>query len=183
MATKSEDLRAKEVLRKITPYLRKNDRILDVGSGSCVIAKNLKNRGYKITLVDVVNRSVYRNFRPVIYDGEKIPFADNHFDVALLITVLHHTQEPIKVLKEARRVAPRIVVMEDLHKGFIQKYLTFAMDNWTNRRFWGNPHTNMTQEQWEDIFKKLGLKILDKNIHRFWRFFTSGTFYLERINK
>lgn len=172
--------RVKAILGEIMPYLKKGDRILDIGSGSCVVAKGLKDSGYEITLLDVVDKSAYPDFRPIIYDGKNIPFSDNSFDVALLITVLHHTKEPVGILKEAVRVAPRIIVMEDLYNGPFQKYLTFAMDSFLNREFFGHPHTNKTEREWEKVFGKLGLKILDRHIHNFWAFFTSGTFYLVR---
>ncbi len=172
--------RINPILNEITPYLRKNDRILDIGSGSCVVAKRLQDSGYEVTLLDVIDKSVYSDFRPIIYDGKKIPFPNNSFDVAFLITVLHHAREPIEVLREATRVARRIIVMEDLYKGLLQKYLTFVMDSFLNREFFGHPHTNMTEEHWREVFDKLGLRVLDKKTHNFWKFFTSGTFYLER---
>ncbi len=181
MVDEFRDSRTKEVLEKVAPYLKKGDRILDIGSGSCTVARGLKDNGYEITLLDVVDKGIYKDFRPIIYDGKNIPFADNSFDVALLITVLHHTREPVEILREAVRVAPRVIVMEDLHKGLFQKYLTFAMDSFLNQEFLGHPHTNMTKEEWEKVFNKLGLKIIDRNIHNFWKFFTSGTFYLERV--
>ncbi len=180
MVDEFRDARAKEILGKVAPYLKESDRILDIGSGSCTVAKGLKDGGYKITLLDVVNKSVYQDFHPIIYDGRNIPFPDDNFDVALLITVLHHTKEPVEILREASRVAPRVIVMEDLYKGFFQKYLTFVMDSSLNREFFGHPHTNMTKEEWEKVFGSLGLKIMDRNVHNFWRLFTSGTFYLER---
>ena len=175
------DSRTKDILRKITPYLKSGDCIIDIGSGDCTVANTLGNNGYEITPLDIRDESVHQNFRPIIYDGKNIPFPDDSFDVALLITVLHHTKKPIEILKEAIRVAPRIIVMEDLYKNLLQKYLTFAMDSLLNLEFFGHPHTNMTQEQWEGVFNKLGLKILDRNVHNFWRFFTSGTFYLEKV--
>lgn len=180
MVNKSRNPRVREILREITPYLKRGDRILDIGSGGCTVAKSLKDNGYEITPLDVIDKSVHQDFRPLIYDGKNIPFPDNSFDVALLITVLHHTKKPVEVLREAVRVAPRIIVTEDLYKGFFQKYLTFAMDSLSNWEFFGHPHTNMMQGQWEEVFRGLGLKILDRNIHNFWTFFTSGTFYLER---
>lgn len=180
MFAQLRDVRANEILGRIARYLKEGDRILDIGSGNCTVARGLKDSGYKVTLLDVIDKSMYSDFRPMIYDGEDIPFPDNSFDVALLITVLHHTKEPIEILKEAARVAPRIIVMEDLYEGPFQKYLTFAMDSFLNREFFGHPHTNMTERGWENTFNKLGLKILDRNSHNFGKFFTSGTFYLER---
>lgn len=174
------DSRAKEILSKVSPYIKKGDRILDVGSGDCTVARGLKRDGYEVTLLDVVDKGIYKGLRPIIYDGKNIPFDDNSFDVALLITVLHHTKEPIKVLEEVARVAPRIVVTEDIYKGLFQKYITFVMDSVLNGEFWGHPHMNMTEKEWEREFDGLGLKIIDKSIHNFWKFFTSGTFYLER---
>lgn len=180
MYEEARNSRAEEIISKVVPYLKKDDRILDIGSGSCAVAKSLKEKGYKITLLDVVDKSVHPELRPIIYDGREIPFPNNHFDIALLITVLHHTKEPVRVLKEAVRIAPRVIVMEDLYKSLFQRYLTFAMDSLLNREFFDHPHTNMTQEQWERIFNKLGLRVIDRNVHNFWKFFTSGTFYLER---
>ena len=181
MINKFIDSRTKDILRKITPHLKNGDRIIDIGSGDCTVARSLGDNGYEITPLDIRDKSVHYNFRPIIYDGKNIPFPDNSFDVALLITVLHHTKEPIEILREAMRVAPKVIVMEDLYKNLFQKYLTFAMDSLLNLEFFGHPHTNMTQWQWEKVFGKLGLKILDRNVHNFWRFFTSGTFYLEKV--
>ncbi|MCR4261082.1 MAG: class I SAM-dependent methyltransferase [Candidatus Colwellbacteria bacterium] len=181
MANKFMDSRTKDILRVITPYLKIGDRIIDIGSGDCTVAKNLRKKGYKITPLDVKDKSVHQNIRPTIYDGQSMPFPDNSFDVALLITVLHHTKKPVEVLRETLRVAPRIIVMEDLYESIFQKYLTFIMDSLLNLEFFGHPHTNMTERQWEGVFKKLGLKIIDRNIHNFWRFFISGTFYLEKV--
>jgi ubiquinone/menaquinone biosynthesis C-methylase UbiE len=176
----STNPRVQDILRKIVPHLHKKYKILDIGSGSCEVAKSLRDAGYDVTPLDIVNKSFYPDFFPTLYDGKHLPFADNSFDIVLLITVLHHTKQPVEILREAARVAPRIIVMEDLYRGMFQKYMTFAMDSVTNREFFGHPHTNMTREQWEKVFQNLNLKIIDANIHDFWRFFTSGTFYLEK---
>jgi ubiquinone/menaquinone biosynthesis C-methylase UbiE len=37
--------------------------------------------------------------KPVLYDGKKMPFKDNVFDAALLITVLHHTPDPESIVR------------------------------------------------------------------------------------
>jgi len=176
----SANPRVQDILRKIVPSLRKSDRILDVGAGSCEVAKALVDAGFNVKPIDVVNKSLYKNLAPMIYDGKTLPFPDNSFDVVLLITVLHHIKDPIEVLREAKRVAPKIILMEDLHTNIFQKYLTFAMDSFMNREFLGHPHTNKTKEEWEKVFADLDLIVRSTDIHNFWRFFTSGTFILER---
>lgn len=172
--------RTARLTAEIEPYIRAGDRILDIGSGSGHIARHLKEKGYAVTSLDVADKCAFEDGHPVLYDGKIIPFADDSFDAALLITVLHHVADPAALLREAKRVAQRIVVIEDLYQGAVQKHLTYAMDSILNREFIGHPHSNKTKEEWKESFKALGLKVVDQRTHTFWRFFTSGTFYLER---
>ncbi len=169
------------MISEIGGYLKKNDRILDIGCGGCHIAKQLKEKGYDIVPLDVEDRSCFQEITPVIYDGKKIPFEDNSFDVAFLLTVLHHTRDPIMILCEAKRVARRVVIIEDLYDGRLQKYLTLAMDSILNTEFFGHPHSNKTKKEWETIFHTLNLRIIDERSRPFWIFFTNGVFYLEKI--
>ncbi len=168
------------MISRIRPYLEKGYRILDIGSGSCHIAKRLKDEGYSVVPLDVKDKSCFDEITPAVYDGKKIPFPDSSFDVSLLVTALHHIREPVSIMEEAKRVSPRIIIIEDLHSSIFQKYLTFAMDSILNREFFGHPHSNKTEAEWGVVFRDLGLRVVDKRISRFWKFFTSGVFYLER---
>ena len=175
-----DDKRVKAVMNKILPYLKSDSTVVDIGSGNCKISKELQNRGFVVKPVDIKNKSEFKNIIPVVYDGKTLLFSDNTFDVALLITVLHHTKNPIQLLKEAKRVAKTIILMEDTYKGRLQKYLTFIMDSLVNLEFIGHPHTNKTVSKWEEIFKELNLRVVDRNTHNFWIFFTSATFFLAK---
>ncbi len=76
---------------------------------------------------------------PVIYDGPKLPWPDNHFDAVLLLTVLHHVADPESVLREACRVGGRIIIIEDVYATRAQKRLTFLLDSLFNLDFRGHP--------------------------------------------
>lgn len=176
----NQNKRDLEIVKKILPYLTTKDRILDIGSGSCRVCYYLQQKGFSITALDIKNKSQVSSISPIIYDGKKLPFSDNSFDVSLLITVLHHTQDPVTVLKEAKRVSKRIIVMEDLYEGIFQKYATFLMDSIYNLEFFNHPHNNMTEAQWKKIFTEFDLHLINEQKNDWWIFFTSGIFYLEK---
>jgi ubiquinone/menaquinone biosynthesis C-methylase UbiE len=53
--------------------------------------------------------------RPIhfqVADAHALPFADDSFDLATIIAVLHHDDDARDILREAFRVAPEIVVLE-----------------------------------------------------------------------
>lgn len=165
---------------RIAPFLERNDRILDIGAGTCNLAEILRENGYRVTPIDVQNLSFVDGTKPIIYDGEKIPFRDNYFDTSLILTVLHHTRRPEKIIKEAMRVSRKIIIIEDIYDNIFQKYLVFIMDNVSNLEFTGNPHNNKNDRQWRGIFNRLGLRLREAKYEPFWVFFKSTTYYLER---
>lgn len=177
---KIDKKRREDIFGKITPYLNKTDKILDLGCGNCALSKDLLDRGYTVTPVDVKNISLFKSIKPIVYDGKRLPFKDNLFDTALLITVLHHTPNPPQVLKEAARVCKKLVVMEDVYENSFQKYATFIMDSVGNLEIFGHPHSNKSQKEWQKVFKDLNLKIIEIKIHNFWKIFTSATFFLKK---
>ena len=153
--------RANNSYNEIKEYLSKDDKILDIGSGTCNICQILKNNLYNCTAVDIKNKSILSNITPIIYDGKKLPFKDKSYDVALLLTVLHHTSNPESILKEAKRVAKRIIIIEDVYLNIFHKYLTFFIDSLSNFEFTKHPHSNKKDIEWKNLFNKLGLSLVD----------------------
>lgn len=151
--------RAKDLLKEIRRYLGREDSIIDIGAGTCNICALLKEEHFKITPLDVKNLSFVNGVEPVIYDGRKIPFADNSFDVSLILTVLHHAPVPEDIIKEARRVSQKIIIIEDIYTNVFHKYLTYFADSLFNFEFKGHPHTNKSDQEWKTLFKELGLQL------------------------
>lgn len=133
--------------------------ILDIGSGRGVVTSMLRDRGFQVTPLDVRDRSTEPALTPEVYDGTVIPFADKAFDCALLLTVLHHTPDPDAVLREASRVARRIIIVEDVYTNTLQKHMTFFTDSLFNLEFRGHPHSNRTDAEWRQTFERLGLTL------------------------
>jgi SAM-dependent methyltransferase len=84
---------------------------LDVGTGSAIFAEEFARRGLTVTGIDA-NAEMLHGARPYVPEGnflqavaENLPFADNAFDVVFLGLVLHETDDLLKTMAEACRVA------------------------------------------------------------------------------
>ncbi len=174
-----ERVRNKGVLECFEDYLKKGDRILDFGCGLGGVSEKLVSDGYEVVSLDVRDISL-TDVKPVIYDGKKIPFKNDSFDVALVLAVLHHTPDPEKLLKEIGRVAERIVLLEDVYDDWFGKYITLFFDSLFNLEFFGHPHCNKSDKEWKECFKKLGFSLVGEDKKRSMVFFKHGIYFLER---
>lgn len=158
------DKRAKTIVKKIAPFIDEKDHILDIGTGTGFVIKNIikKKKGIKTSQVDVKFNPLCQSLPVLIYDGKKLPLLDNSVDTSLLIAVLHHCSKPLAVLDEAIRVSSkRIIIMEDLFEGKIEKWITLVEDSIVNWEFGGHPHSNKTEEEWLKIFKQKKLDVVN----------------------
>jgi ubiquinone/menaquinone biosynthesis C-methylase UbiE len=151
--------RVKEKLAVIDSHLDLADRILNVGAGNCILCQELGRLGYHVVPVDLQNLSFVDDIAPITYDGKTLPFRNDSFDVALVITVLHHAPDPDAVLGEVRRVARRIIVTEEIYENRVEKYFTYAVDSLFNLEFFGHPRSNRTDPEWRKAFQKLRLDV------------------------
>lgn len=115
-------------------YVGTPRRLLDLGAGEGFVGEQAaRDTGAAVVLADVVDMN--RTDLPlVLYDGRRLPFADDAFDATLLVFVLHHSEAPLSVLREVRRVTRgRVVVVESVveSRGDLI-WLTFA-DRLANR--------------------------------------------------
>lgn len=162
-------------------YLPKNASILDVGTGSGQFAQLLHEKGFQIQAVDIVDKTNSNKITPSIYDGEKLSFKSNRFDVGMLITVLHHCPKPEIVFEEVMRVSgKRIFILEDVYNNPVMKYLTWFADSIVNFEFMGHPHTNKSEADWEKLFKEHRLNIIHKKKVKVLFIFTQVAYVLEK---
>jgi ubiquinone/menaquinone biosynthesis C-methylase UbiE len=165
---------------RFLPFLTEDDKILDIGAGGCLVARGLIEHGFQVTALDITDLSYFPEIRPVLYDGEKMPFPDNAFDVALLLTVLHHTADPDQVLKEATRVARRIIVVEDIYRNPFQKYLTLATDTVVNWGFSEMHYSNRDDSGWRACFQEMKLDLKEARYDTVLAFFLQATYFLTK---
>jgi ubiquinone/menaquinone biosynthesis C-methylase UbiE len=93
--------------------------VLDAGTGTGLFASSFWGHGLKVTGVDsradmileAVKQVPEAHFQRA--ELENLPFADRSFDLAFLGLVLHETDNPVRALQEAGRVASKgIAVLE-----------------------------------------------------------------------
>jgi SAM-dependent methyltransferase len=96
------------------------------------------------------------------FDGVTIPHAAGSFDTVLFVDVLHHTADPMVLLREARRVTRQSIVIKDhLRDGFFAGMVLGFMD-WVGNKKHGVvlPYNYWSRQQWLDAFQELGLTIV-----------------------
>lgn len=186
-------LRRAEVKRKrLLPFLNDMDgdsslrsgrqdgglQVLEVGSGNGALSVLLGNEGMQMQPLDIADKSLFEEVKVEVYNGEKFPYTEKQFDVCQLITMLHHTTNAEELIREAKRVSNRIIIMEDIYEGAFQKYLTWFTDSLVNWEFYGHPHTNLTDVEWRELFELNGLKVEKAEYYRFLLLFKQVTYVL-----
>ncbi len=133
------NIKSKNVLTRIEKHIS-GKNILDVGLGIGGIAYSLSKQGYNVTGLDVKNMSIFEDISPTLYDGNKMPFDDLTYDTALLAYVLHHCKDGMNVLKEAKRVARRVIVIEDTYRNSFEKIIISLNDMIGNGEYYSHPY-------------------------------------------
>jgi SAM-dependent methyltransferase len=148
----------------IAPRIPHAATVLDVGCGDGALLSRLAGLRSDVdsTGIDVMARADAAI--PVeIFDGVEIPFGAGAFDVVLLIDVLHHSDDPEQVLREAARVARRRVLVKDhVPNGPFGAVLLRFMDDVANRRVGLKPvpHEDYwPAERWREVFDRCGLAV------------------------
>ncbi len=108
-----DNLIENQTLQKLLPAF--SERIIDIGGGFGRLIDLYKDRGKHITILDYSKRNLQNAQAKIetmhlhhittqqgnVYE---LPFADNLFDVALVIRVIHHLERPSLALHEINRI-------------------------------------------------------------------------------
>ncbi|MEM1151979.1 MAG: class I SAM-dependent methyltransferase [Pseudomonadota bacterium] len=162
-----------------SPFITADDRMIEIGSGPGSVQAVLSERGLSAYALDISDSSFDHRFQPTLYDGVRMPFEDGAFDTALLLTMLHHTPDPDVILREASRIARRLIVVEDVYRGPVQRYRTYGADSLINLEFFGHPHTNRDDGGWRETFEALGLSLIHSDYKPYGRLFLQALYVVD----
>lgn len=155
---------AEKMVDEIEFFLDGDKKILDLGCGSGILAKKIEERkGVEVFGIDIFDGRLEKiPFKQ--FDGEKIPFSDNSYDVVLIAFVLHHANNPRTLLLEAKRVSKKIIIFEDIPEKILGKIRCFI--HWISwNLFFGKRFIKFnffSEKEWEKIFRELGFIVLEK---------------------
>jgi ubiquinone/menaquinone biosynthesis C-methylase UbiE len=166
-------LRENEIIRKLAPWVRPGQTLLDVGSGTGLIARRLaKVAGVKPTLCDLVDYCKVDEFPYIkLEDPLRVSAPDDSFDVVTMCFVLHHVPEwedQLTVAAEAMRVArERVLILEDTPFHKVDLLFNKAWDKVLNMRHGVPvPFTFRNVEEWTDVFSRDGFRVSATHSYR-----------------
>ncbi|MFN2385948.1 MAG: class I SAM-dependent methyltransferase [Thermoanaerobaculia bacterium] len=146
----------------LAALIPENARVLDVGSGDGRVGRAIGQRRSDLDIrgIDVLPRKDPA-ISTEIFDGRTIPFPDASFDALLFIDVLHHTEDPTRLLREAARASRTFILIKD-HRAdgaFASATLRF-MDRAGNARHGvALPYNYWRTRTWRETFQALGLDV------------------------
>lgn len=113
-------------------------RLLDVGCGDMTLAEGVANRlgNVELRCVDIhpcppsLLESDPRWQRYTQFDGRKLPFEEQSFDVVMFSDVLHHVPVELRqtLLQSAGQVGRHVIIKDHLEYGWFSRQMLRGMD-------------------------------------------------------
>ncbi|MEO7797869.1 MAG: methyltransferase domain-containing protein [Opitutaceae bacterium] len=159
-STRVHTRRVRILAAAAAPLLPANARVLDVGCGDGRVAAEIGRHRADVSFVGVEVAPRAGCLIPVTpFDGNHLPFPDGSFDATVIVDVLHHTEDPAPLLREAARVSRDAVLLKDhLREGCCAQATLRFMDELGNRRH-GVPLPNryLSAKEWARLFADCSL--------------------------
>jgi ubiquinone/menaquinone biosynthesis C-methylase UbiE len=97
------------------------------------------------------------------FDGKTLPYSDKSFDAVLIVDVLHHTRDPLEVLREAARVCRgNLLIKDHLADPWLAVPRLRFMDWFGNARHGvALTYEYWTRKAWTEAFLSLDLTVED----------------------
>ena len=162
-------VRSRMVFSQIKPLIE-GSTIIDIGAGDGKVGSLVSTRmGKDVTLVEVQDYKLPEVTLPMnLFDGKKLPYKDGQFDSSMMLMVLHHADQPLKLLEEAIRVTNgKIFVMESVYFNREHRQLGMVLEWMFNRVFDDDTHwpcNFQTPSGWMDTFANYNLK-MEKSVN------------------
>lgn len=89
--------------------------ILDIGCATGEYCQKINEMGYQCVGIDsnqkYIDKAKEKGIEAYVMDGGSLEFPDNFFDTVLIFEVLEHVEAPDEILKEAKRVVKKNILI------------------------------------------------------------------------
>lgn len=113
-----------EVIKELINF---SGKILDVGCGNGKITNEIAEKGEFVVGMDISKGMISKAKKEkaffIIADACSLPFKDDSFDIVISITVLQDIKEPLKALKEMKRVCKERILLSVLKRNWNREKL------------------------------------------------------------
>lgn len=156
--------RIQALVNAIAPLFETGD-VLDVGSGNGMLAQLIMQQRPELNISGIDVHLREKSFIPTTkYDGQTIPFPDASFSSVMIVDVLHHTDNPVHVLRECLRVSRGVVVVKDhFYANPVERQLLRLLD-WVGNAPHGVrlPYNYFTRAEWASYMTSCGCRELKR---------------------
>jgi ubiquinone/menaquinone biosynthesis C-methylase UbiE len=108
-------------------------RLADIGGGTGNYARALRDEGWQPVVVDrqpeMLERAAAKGLETIQADAQRVPLPDESVDAAMLVSMLHHVEDPPAAVAEAQRIlrpggrlALMVFTREDLEDLWLTDY-------------------------------------------------------------
>ncbi len=159
--------RVRVLARHLCDLIPANVSLLDVGSGDGLLASRVLAHRADLKWVAIDPLARPKTHVPVHpFAGDRLPFADKDFDFVLFVDVLHHSDAPMVLLREAIRVARAGIVIKDHVREGVCAGPTLRFMDWLGNAAWGVrlPYNYWDGAQWKSALDQLSLQTEEERI-------------------
>jgi SAM-dependent methyltransferase len=156
--------RVQTIRQHLVEMIPQGAAVLDVGCGDGLIDRLILDNRPDISLagIDVALRPKV-HIPAMSFDGKVIPHHDKSFDAVVFVDVLHHTVDPTTLIREARRVARKCILIKDHNRTGLAAGPILRFMDWVGNA----PHDVILtynywpERRWREVFAELGLTVAE----------------------
>lgn len=161
-------IRAKLIFQEYQPILKSGQKVLDIGCGDGQVSEYLQKKlKIQLTGTDISDYLKVEIPFEKMPNENILPFVDNQFEFAMFNDVLHHTDLKESLLREALRVANKLLIFE-LEPSLIAQFV----DKFFNKLHYPQmpvPLAFLDYQEWSKLITKLGYQFTISKVRKpFW---------------
>jgi SAM-dependent methyltransferase len=154
------------LVKLIGVHLMPDAQVLDVGCGFGHLGRAIMDYLPTAKVQGLERAKRDGELIPVqAYDGTRMPWADNTFDVVILADVLHHELHPDHLLRESVRISRKLIIVKDHLREGLLAWPRICLLDWAANVPYGVPCTYRYNNlsEWRSTFKPLPVELKEEH--------------------